>query len=102
MVDPSVAEVLTSGARKLTKADILALGGFLEPAKSAKDLGLSVDDVRSLELAFHQDFQGGRRRWCGPRRDDGVHERDGEGEGRRYYRPMLLLPVLLLHGSCRL
>lgn len=58
MLDPSVAEVLTANARKLTKADILALGGFTEPSKSAKDLGLSVDDVRSLELAFHQDFQG--------------------------------------------
>ena len=58
MLDPSVAEVLTANARKLTKADILALGGFMQPAKSAKELGLNVDDVRSLELAFHQDFQG--------------------------------------------
>lgn len=58
MVDPSVAELLTANARRLTKADILALGGFTQPGKSATDLGLSVDDVRSLEIAFHQDFQG--------------------------------------------
>lgn len=56
MVGPDAATTLTPAARKLTKADILALGGFLGPPKTTKDLGLDLKDVQSLESAFHMDF----------------------------------------------
>ena len=55
MVSPELAIDLTPNIRKLTKADLLALG---DPAK-VTELKLSIADLRAIEAVFHQDYQQG-------------------------------------------
>lgn len=57
MLPPDKAALLTANAKNLTKADLLALGGYGGvPRKTAADLHLTVDDVKTIEEAFHQQF----------------------------------------------
>lgn len=51
MVGPDKAGMLSPAARKLTKADLMALAGW-EGRKNAKDLGLEVKDIQTIRDVF--------------------------------------------------
>jgi hypothetical protein len=49
---PGDLERLSSGAQQLTRGDLLALAGWGVPRKTPQELGLSVEDVRTLREVF--------------------------------------------------
>lgn len=51
MLPPSRVEMLSPAAKKLTKADLMALAGW-EGRKNAKDLGLEVKDIQTIRDVF--------------------------------------------------
>ncbi len=57
MVDPEHAKLLTPAAAKLTKEDLLDLAGVGTVKKSPQDLNLSVEDLTSIQDAFHADIR---------------------------------------------
>jgi hypothetical protein len=50
------AKLLSPAAAKLTKGDLLDLVGAGQTKKTPAQLNLSVEDVKSIEDAFHQQF----------------------------------------------
>jgi hypothetical protein len=51
MISPSLVETLSPAVRKLTKADLMALGGWAGK-KTADQLGLTVKDIQSIRDVF--------------------------------------------------
>jgi hypothetical protein len=51
MLSPEEAEALTPAAAKLTKAELLAMS---DNTAEAASLNLTVDDLKSIQDAFHQ------------------------------------------------
>lgn len=56
MLSPDQAKILTSNAAKLTKEDLLDLAGVGPVKKTAEQLQLTFDDVKSIQDAFHTQF----------------------------------------------
>lgn len=52
MMSPARATTLTDAARKLTKEDLLDLGGWGGNPKSPRELGLDAEDIISIRGAF--------------------------------------------------
>jgi len=61
LLPPDAAEQLSDNVRRLTKADLLALGGW-DGKATVTDLGLTFDDVQTVRELFAQQLgvQGGR------------------------------------------
>jgi len=53
MLLPEQAKLLTPAAAKLTKEDLLDLAGVGTVKKKPEDLGLTLDDLKSVQDAFH-------------------------------------------------
>lgn len=58
MIEPNRVERLSPGARKLTKADLMALGGWGE-RKTAAELGLDVKDIQTIRDVFSDRLRPG-------------------------------------------
>jgi hypothetical protein len=56
LLDRSQFSQLTDRAQKLTKEDLLALGGWGVEQKLPSDLGLTVDDIASVREVFSQNL----------------------------------------------
>ena len=52
LVRPSQVAQLSTALRRLTKADLLALGGWGVPYRSPRDLGLTAKDIQTLREVF--------------------------------------------------
>jgi hypothetical protein len=57
MVDPEQAKLLTPAAAKLTKEDLLDLAGVGTTKKKPEDLNLTVEDLASIQDAFHANIR---------------------------------------------
>jgi hypothetical protein len=54
MVRPSQIDRLSPAVKKLTKEDLLALGGWGMPRKLPRDLGLTTKDIQTIREVFTQ------------------------------------------------
>jgi len=52
LVQPSLVARLSPAVRKLTKGDLLALGGWGVPRKLPSDLGLTAKDIQTIRDVF--------------------------------------------------
>jgi hypothetical protein len=59
MVLPSQLPMLSPAARKLTKQDLLALGGWGVPRKAPSQLGLTTKDIQTIREVFSVRLVGG-------------------------------------------
>ena len=58
MLEPRLARKLSKRASKLTKGDLLALGGWGVDTRSPSDFGLTVEDVSSIRDVFSENMAG--------------------------------------------
>jgi len=52
MIPPAQAGLLSDAAKRLTKQDLMALGGWGVPIKTPTELGLSLDDIQKVRDVF--------------------------------------------------
>jgi hypothetical protein len=59
MLSPEKAILLSPNAMKLTKADLLALGGLTQPPKTPADFNLTFDDLKTIQTVYQAERVAG-------------------------------------------